>query len=77
MMPVPPTPVEERTMSNISEIAIALVASSILALGLAACVKEGPVERAGKEVDKAVESAGKKIEAAGEKVQEVAKDAKK
>ena len=64
-------------MSNIREVAIAFVTSSILALGLAACVKEGPGERAGKEVDKAVESAGKKIETAGEKIQEVAKDAKK
>jgi hypothetical protein len=64
-------------MSNVREVAIALVASSILVLGVAACVKEGPGERAGKEVDKAVENAGKNIEAAGEKIQEAAKDAKK
>lgn len=64
-------------MSNIRRIAIAVAASSILVLGVTACEREGPGERAGKEVDKAVVSAGKKIEAAGEKIQEVAKDAKK
>ena len=64
-------------MSNIRRIAIALAASSYLVLSVSACEREGPGERAGKEVDKAVESAGKKIEAAGEKIQEVARDAKK
>jgi hypothetical protein len=54
------------------------LAMSILMLGLSACEKkEGPLERAGKEIDKSIESAGKQIEKAGEKIQDAAKDAKK
>ena len=50
------------------------LAMVILMAGLAACEKkEGPAERAGKQVDKAVESAGKQIEKAGEKIQDAAK----
>ncbi len=53
-------------------------------LGLAACAKEGPVERAGEKVDHAVdamknggkETAGDKLEDAGDKVQDAASDAK-
>jgi predicted small secreted protein len=56
----------------------AVLAASIVIVGLSACEKkEGPGERAGKAVDKAVESTGKKIEEAGEKIQDAAKDAKK
>jgi hypothetical protein len=77
MIPDPPTSIEERNMSNLRGIAIALIASSFLIMSLTACEKEGPGERAGKQLDKAVETTGKKIEAAGEKIQEVAKDAKK
>ncbi|MCF6154367.1 MAG: hypothetical protein E3K36_03755 [Candidatus Brocadia sp.] len=54
------------------------LAMSILIAGLIGCKKkEGPVERAGKEVDKAAEEAGKQIEKAGEKIQDEAKDAGK
>jgi hypothetical protein len=50
----------------------------ILIAGLSACQKqEGPAERAGKEVDKAVQSAGEQVEKAGQKIQDAAKDAKK
>ena len=56
----------------------AVLAAGILLGGLAACErKEGPGERAGKAVDKAVETTGRKIEEAGEKIQDAAKDAKK
>ena len=56
----------------------AMLAAFVLTAGLSACEKkEGPAERAGKEVDKAVDTAGKKIEEAGEKIQDAAKDAKK
>ena len=42
---------------------------SILIAGLSACEKkEGPAERAGKEIDKSVQSAGKQIEKAGQKI---------
>jgi hypothetical protein len=56
----------------------ALLAIGILTVGLAACEKkEGPVERAGKEIDKTVEKAGQQIEKAGQKIEDAAKDAKK
>ena len=54
------------------------LAMSILIVGLSACEKkEGPAERAGKQIDKAVESTGQQIEKAGQKIQDEAKDAKK
>ena len=56
----------------------AILAAGLLIGGLAACEKkEGPGERAGKAVDKAVDSAGQKLEKAGQDVQDAAKDAKK
>ncbi|MDP2239404.1 MAG: hypothetical protein Q8K18_04470 [Burkholderiales bacterium] len=54
-----------------------VLAAGILISGLSGCQKEGPAERAGKEMDKAVENAGKQIEKAGEKIQDAAKDARK
>ncbi|MEJ1960170.1 MAG: hypothetical protein WDO56_00905 [Gammaproteobacteria bacterium] len=59
-----------------------LVALSIL--GLAACEKQGPVERAGEKVDHAVdavkngghETAGDKLEDAADNVKDAASDAK-
>ncbi len=55
----------------------ALVMGALIA-GLLCCQKkEGPVERAGKQIDKAVEKAGQQIEKAGEKIEDTAKDANK
>ena len=54
------------------------LAAGILVAMLSSCQKqEGPAERAGKEVDKAVEKTGQQIEKAGEKIEDAAKDAKK
>jgi len=54
------------------------LAMGILVLGLSACEKkEGPAERAGKQIDKAVENAGQQVEKAGQQIQDAAKDAKK
>jgi hypothetical protein len=65
-------------MTKIRNSIAAGLAMSVAILGLSACEKkEGPAERAGKEVDKAVESAGKKLEKAGQQVQDAAQDAKK
>lgn len=57
--------------------------AAVLTLGLGACEKKGPVERAGEEVDEAVntmknggETTGDKLDDAGDKVQEAASDAK-
>jgi hypothetical protein len=50
----------------------------VLVAALSGCQKqEGPAERAGRAVDKAVENAGQQIEKAGEKIQDAARDAKK
>jgi hypothetical protein len=54
------------------------LAASLMILALAACEKkEGPAERAGKEIDKTVERAGEQLEKAGQQIQDAAKDAKK
>ena len=45
----------------------------VLMVGLSGCTKEGPVEKAGKKVDKTIEKAGEQIEKAGEKVQDAVK----
>jgi hypothetical protein len=56
----------------------AVLAVGVLLAALAGCRKEeGPAERAGKAVDKAVENAGQQIEKAGEKIQDAARDARK
>jgi hypothetical protein len=56
----------------------AVLAVCLLGPGLSACEKkEGPMERAGKSVDKAVQDVGKNVEKAGANIQEAAKDAKK
>jgi hypothetical protein len=51
-----------------------LIISVLLA---AACQKEGPAERAGKEVDKAVDKVGQQIEKAGDSLQDASKGNKK
>jgi hypothetical protein len=54
------------------------LAIGILVAGLSACEKkEGPAERAGKELDKTFEKAGQQLEKAGQSIQDAAKDAKK
>jgi len=57
---------------------IAGVAAGILVAALSACEKkEGPAERAGKEIDKTVQSAGQEVEKVGQQIQDAAKDARK
>jgi hypothetical protein len=65
-------------MKKLRTIVCAGLAMSVLMVGLSACEKkEGPAERAGKQVDKAVEKAGEQVEKAGQQIQDAAKDAKK
>jgi hypothetical protein len=55
-----------------------LVLVSALFVGAYGCQeKEGPVEKAGKEVDKAAATVGQKIEKAGENIQDAAQGEKK
>lgn len=50
---------------------------TVSALLIAGCQKEGPAERAGKEVDKAVDKVGQQIEKAGDSLQDASKGNKK
>lgn len=66
----------ERSMSMkkfVRSIIAALMMVIILMVGVSGCTKEGPVEKAGKKVDKTIEKAGDQIEKAGEKVQDAVK----
>ena len=55
----------------------ALIMTALLA-SLSGCQKqEGPAEKAGRQVDKAVESVGQQVEKAGDAIQDAAKGDKK
>jgi hypothetical protein len=55
----------------------ALIMTALL-VALSGCQKqEGPAEKAGRQVDKAVESVGQQIEKAGDAIQDAAKGDKK
>ncbi|MCE5264179.1 MAG: antitoxin [Deltaproteobacteria bacterium] len=45
----------------------------VLMVGVSSCRQEGPLEKAGKKVDKAIEKAGDQIEKAGDKVKDAVK----
>lgn len=76
-------------MTRISRSIIAALVLVILVAGLSGCQKkEGPMERAGKEIDKAaektgqqinkaVEKTGEQLNKAGDKMKDTAKDVKK
>ena len=76
-------------MTRIGRSIIAALVLGILSAGVFGCQKkEGPAERAGKEIDKAAEKtgqqiekatdkAGEKLEKAGENVKDAVKDLKK
>jgi len=65
-------------MTTIRNVFLTAAAAILLLATASACErKEGPAERAGKEIDKSVENAGTQIEKVGDKMQEAAKDAKK
>ena len=55
----------------------ALVISVLLATIVGCQKQEGPAERAGKQVDKAMDQAGQQIEKAGKDIQDTAKGDKK
>jgi hypothetical protein len=47
---------------------------TLAALGLGACEREGPAERAGKQVDEAIGDAGDAVKDAGDKVKDAVDD---
>jgi hypothetical protein len=60
-------------MTKISRNIIAVLALGLLIVGVTGCKKEGPMERSGKEIDKAAEKTGDKIEHAGDKIKDAVK----
>ena len=65
-------------MTSIGKSVIAALAMSAVVVGLSGCEnREGPAERAGKQVDKVVDKAGQQVERAGEKIQDAASGNKK
>lgn len=65
-------------MNKLTKAATTALMVGVLFATVPGCQKqEGPVERAGKEVDKTVEQIGQQIEKAGDSIQDAAKDAKK
>lgn len=63
---------------NLGKGVLLATAASVLMMILGGCPqKEGPVERAGKSVDKAMDKAGQQVEKAGESIQDAAKGDKK
>ena len=60
-------------MKKFAQSVITVLMMIVLMVGLYGCTKEGPLEKAGKKVDKAIEKTGEQIEKAGEKVKDAAK----
>ena len=56
-------------MKSSSALAAALLLAFAM-VGLSACEKKGPAERAGEAVDKAVENTGEAVKEAGDKVKD-------
>lgn len=62
-----------KNMTTIGRNVIAALVMGLLIAGVSGCTKEGPMERSGKEIDKAAEKTGQQIDKAvkttGEKVE--------
>jgi len=50
-----------------------ILCSVMIVIAFIACKKEGPAEKAGTQIDKAVEKTGDKLEEAGNKVKDATK----
>lgn len=64
-------------MTKTSRYLIAALVSSFLIAGAYGCKKEGPMERTGKEIDKATEKTGQQINKAVEKTGDKIKESVK
>ncbi len=65
-------------MKKIGKWVLTVFVMGALVAGLLGCQKtEGPAERSGKQIDKAVEKAGEQLEKAGDKVEDAVKEANK
>jgi hypothetical protein len=54
-------------MASFKRLSVSVFAGILLLGGLAACDREGPMERAGEKVDRSVERAGDKVERSTDK----------
>jgi hypothetical protein len=64
-------------MTELGESVSAVLITGAFLAALSGCQKEGPAEKAGREVDKAVEKVAQQIAKAGDAIQDAAKDDKK
>ena len=60
-------------MAKISRNFVAVLVLGLLIAGVTGCKKEGPMERTGKEIDKAATKTGDKIEQVGDKIKDAVK----
>jgi len=64
-------------MKNAIKSAVVTLLLGCFVFGVSGCKKEGPAERAGKEIDRSADKAGKEIGKAGDKITNTIKDLKK
>jgi len=64
-------------MMKASRTMVVAMALGALFTVLVGCKKEGPAERAGREIDRSAEKAGQQMEKAGDKIKDVVNDMKK
>jgi hypothetical protein len=64
-------------MMKVTRGVVVAMALGALLTGLIGCHKEGPAERAGKEIDKSADKAGQQLEKAGDKIKDTVNDMKK
>jgi hypothetical protein len=63
---------KEEVMSMLRKVLL-ILCSVMIVIAFIGCRKEGPAEKAGKQIDKAVEKTGDKLEEAGNKVKDAIK----
>jgi len=61
-------------MKRVLTVIVAILAASMLSLGIAGCEKKGPAERAGEKIGKAAEKVGEGLEKAADKVEDAVTD---
>ena len=64
-------------MKRINSMIVVALALGALVAGMSGCKKEGPAERAGKEIDRTAEKADHQLDRAGDKVKDAIHDLKK
>jgi hypothetical protein len=67
---IPEAPMTHRARNRV---AVSVGVATVIALGVPACEKKGPAEKAGAAVDKAGRDAGKAVDRAADKVKDAVK----